>query len=203
MVLVRVRVEAPDPDRGEEGAVVEAGEGADQGDPVAPGEGRPARRGLLPAACSTVFAEVNTTAALARPRRFAQSMAPDLPPVDQALPAARELLASARVPFKVVGGLAVIHHGYARITEDLDLLLDAGSQESLDARLAPCGFARETPYRLRHRATGVAVHLLVAEEPMPRPGGDLRVLRGQRSAELHRRGRDQHHSKECVSVTAS
>jgi hypothetical protein len=114
---------------------------------------------------------VNSTATLARLRRFAQSMAPDLPPVDQALPATRELLASAGVPFKVVGGLAVIHHGYARTTEDIDLLIEAGSQERLDARLAPCGFARETPDRLRHRATGVAVHLLIAGEPMPRPGG--------------------------------
>jgi hypothetical protein len=113
---------------------------------------------------------VNTTAALARLRRFAQSMAPDLPSVDQALPATRELLASAGVPFKVVGGLAVIHHGYARTTEDIDLLIEAGSQERIDARLAPCGFARETPDRLRHRATGVAVHLLIAGEPMPRPG---------------------------------
>jgi hypothetical protein len=67
--------------------------------------------------------------------------------------------------------LAVIYHGYARTTEDIDLLVEAGSQESLDARLAPCGFARETPHRLRHRATGVPVHLLIAGEPMPRPGG--------------------------------
>jgi hypothetical protein len=113
---------------------------------------------------------VNSTATLARLRRFAQSMAPDLPPVDQALPATRELLASAGVPFKVVGGLAVIHHGYARTTEDIDLLIEAGSQERLDSRLAPCGFVRESPDRLRHRATGVAVHLLIAGEPMPRPG---------------------------------
>lgn len=97
-------------------------------------------------------------------------MAPDLPPVDLALPAARELLASAGVPFKVVGGLAVIHHGYARTTEDIDLLVAAGSRESIDARLAACGFVRETPHRLRHRPTGVAVHLLIAGEPMPRPG---------------------------------
>jgi hypothetical protein len=170
MVVVRPRVEGPDPDRGEEGAVVEAGEGEAEGDPVAPGEGRPARRCLLPAGCSTAFAEVNTTVALARLRRFAQSMAPGIPPIDQALPAARELLASAGVPFKIVGGLAVIHHGYARTTEEIDLLVEAGSQESIDARLEPFGFARETPHRLRHRATGVAAHLLIAGEPMPRPG---------------------------------
>jgi hypothetical protein len=105
----------------------------------------------LPAGCSTAFAEVNTTVALARLRRFAQSMAPGIPPIDQALPAARELLASAGVPFKIVGGLAVIHHGYARTTEEIDLLVEAGSQESIDARLEPFGFARETPHRLRRR----------------------------------------------------
>jgi hypothetical protein len=98
-------------------------------------------------------------------------MAPDIPPVDQALPAVRRLLESAGVPFKVVGGLAVIHHGYPRTTVDVDLLVEAGSRERIDARLEPFGFARETPHRLRHRATGVAVHLLVAGEPMPRPGG--------------------------------
>lgn len=97
-------------------------------------------------------------------------MAPDIPPVDQALPAVRDLLDSAGVAFKVVGGLAVIHHGYARTTEDIDVLVEAGYQDRIDARLEPSGFARETPHRLRHRASGVAVHLLVAGEPMPRPG---------------------------------
>jgi hypothetical protein len=109
-------------------------------------------------------------APLARLRRFAQSMDPDLPPVDQALPAVQEMMHSAGVGFKLVGGLDVIHHGYARITEDIDVLVQAGSQESIDARLEPCGFVRETPHRLRHRATGVAVHLPVAGEPMPRSG---------------------------------
>lgn len=98
-------------------------------------------------------------------------MAPEIPPVDQALPAVRELLESAGVPFKVVGGLAVVHHGYARSTVDIDLLVEAGSRERIDTRLEAFGFVRETPHRLRHRATGVAVHLLVAGEPMPRPGG--------------------------------
>lgn len=98
-------------------------------------------------------------------------MTPDVPPVDQALPAVRELMESAGVAFKLVGGLAVIHHGYIRTTEDIDVLVEAGSQDRFDARLEPSGFARETPHRLRHRATGVAVHLLVAGEPMPRPGG--------------------------------
>jgi hypothetical protein len=109
-------------------------------------------------------------APLTRLRRFAQSMAPDIPPVDQALPAARELLESAGVAFKVVGGLAVVHYGYTRTTEAIDLLVEEGSRESLDARLEPSGFVRETPHRLRHRASGVAVHRLVAGEPMPRPG---------------------------------
>lgn len=97
-------------------------------------------------------------------------MAPDIPPVDQALPAVREMLQSAGVAFKVVGGLAVIHHGYARTTEDVDVLVEAASREAIDARLEACGFVRETPHRLRHRASGVAIHLLIAGEPMPRPG---------------------------------
>lgn len=39
------------------------------------------------------------------------------------------------------------------------------------ARLESAGFTRKAPHRLRHRATGVVVHLLVSGEPMPRPGG--------------------------------
>lgn len=39
--------------------------------------------------------------------------------------------------------------------------------------LASHGFERETAHRLRHRETGVGVHLLVAGEEIPRPGASI------------------------------
>lgn len=63
-------------------------------------------------------------------------MDPDVPPVDQALPAVRDLLESAGVPY-----------GYLRTTEDIELLIEAGSQERLHARLE----AAIEPVELRRR----------------------------------------------------
>jgi hypothetical protein len=53
---------------------------------------------------------------------------------------------------------------------DLDVLLERSGGERLDAFLAEHGFERLSPARLRHLATGVPVDLLLAGEPMPRPG---------------------------------
>ena len=94
-----------------------------------------------------------TEHALATLRRFAQAMDPTLPAVDLAVPALRALLDAAGVAYRLVGGVAVVHHGYARTTRDVDVLLD----QAADARLAPLlgahGFARESRTRLRHLAT--------------------------------------------------
>ena len=35
------------------------------------------------------------------------------------------LLRDAGVVFRIVGGVAVLHHGYARTTEDIDVLVAA------------------------------------------------------------------------------
>jgi hypothetical protein len=57
------------------------------------------------------------------------------------------LLANARVEFVLVGGVAVTLHGYARLTEDVGILI-ARTPENV-ARLLGClasygeGFARE------------------------------------------------------------
>jgi hypothetical protein len=50
-------------------------------------------------------------------------MNPDLPQVDGALGAVRALLEDAGAKFKIVAGVAVVHHGYARTTVDVDVLL--------------------------------------------------------------------------------
>jgi len=57
------------------------------------------------------------------------------------------LLAEARIRFVVIGGMAVILHGYVRLTEDVDLLVD-DDPENLRLLLGTLanfgeGFARE------------------------------------------------------------
>jgi hypothetical protein len=117
-------------------------------------------------------ADVDGTAeALARLRRFAGSVNAELPPVDVALDALRALLEDAGVAFRIVGGVAVIHHGYARTTEDLDVLVAAGSAAHIDAKLAGHGFERTSVNRLRHVSTGVRVDVLVSGDPLPRGAG--------------------------------
>jgi hypothetical protein len=94
----------------------------------------------------------------------------ELPAVDLALGALRALLRDARVAFRIVGGVAVVHHGYARTTEDLDVLVAKGAAAHIDVALAAHGFERVGPNRLRHVASGVRVDVLVAGEPLPRAG---------------------------------
>jgi hypothetical protein len=98
-------------------------------------------------------------------------MNPDLPAVDVALGDVRELLHDAGVPFKLVDGLAVVHHGYARTTEDIDVLIE----RPLDVRrrpslLASHGFKEVSPTRLEHASTAVRIDLLLAGSPLPRAG---------------------------------
>ena len=111
-----------------------------------------------------------TALALARLRRFARPMNPELPAVDVALADVRRLFHGADVSFKLVGGVAVVHHGYSRTTEDVDLLVDGAALSRLWEALASYGFERVSRSRLRHLSTGVRVDLLVAGSPMPREG---------------------------------
>ncbi len=100
-------------------------------------------------------------------------MNPNLPPVDMVLGPVRALLEDAGVAFKFVGGVAVVHHGYARTTEDVDVLLASDGPARLRASLASHGFEAVGELRLRHIPTGVRVDLLVAGSPMPRAGSGV------------------------------
>jgi len=93
-----------------------------------------------------------------------------MPSVGEGLAALRRLLAAAGVDGALVGGVAVIHHGYVRATVDLDLLLERADLGRLEPHLAAHGFARTQERRLRHVASGVDVDLLFAGESRPRPG---------------------------------
>ena len=97
-------------------------------------------------------------------------MSRETPAIDDALPALRALLADAGARYKLVGGVAVVHHGYARMTDDIDVLVDPASLPAIDARSSAYGFTRASGSRLVHGRTGVRVDLLVAGAPGPRPG---------------------------------
>ena len=97
-------------------------------------------------------------------------MSPHVPAIDQALPALRALLADAGVAYKLIGGIAVVHHGYARMTEDIDVLIDGGSVAAIDGRLAAHGFTRQSASRLVHQPSGVRIDVLLAGAPGPRAG---------------------------------
>ena len=87
---------------------------------------------------------------------------------DQALPPLRALLREAGVPFKIVGGVAVHHHGFERATEDLDVIVEASAVARMQATLQAHGFERESSSRLRHVETGVRVDVLVSGVPLAR-----------------------------------
>jgi len=112
----------------------------------------------------------STAAALAGATAFARAMRPDLPAVDQGLAALRAALADAGVEYALVGGVAVLHHGYVRTTRDLDLLIARDALERALPALTGHGFERVAERRLRHAPSAVDVDLLFAGEPRPRPG---------------------------------
>jgi hypothetical protein len=113
---------------------------------------------------------VNTTTQLQRLRRFISAMDETVPRVDEALPAVRRLMHATKAPFRFVGGIAVVHHGYARSTVDVDVLAAPEALKRLSSLALAHGFSVLTPRRLVHDATGVSVDLLVAGGLMPRGG---------------------------------
>ncbi len=110
---------------------------------------------------------------LSRARKFAHAMDQETKAVDLALPAVRGLLSAAGVPYLIVGGLAVVHHGYLRTTEDIDLLVGRDALARLGPLLAAHGFERiGDSSRLRHVGTGVRIDLLVEGHTIAKPGAE-------------------------------
>jgi len=106
----------------------------------------------------------------ARARRLASSMNASAPPVDEALPAVRALLDAINEPYRIVGGVAVVHHGYVRTTVDIDVLVGPSALAAIAGVATSMGFSVESRARLRHQASGVRVDLLIAGDAMPRGG---------------------------------
>jgi len=84
-------------------------------------------------------------------------------PVDEMLALVGRVLRDARIPFAIIGGFAVIEHGYERFTKDVDVLVYAADLERAVTALRAAGLAgRRTPIgaKLRDERTGVDVDLL-------------------------------------------
>src|SRR6185436_5134266 len=62
-------------------------------------------------------------------------------PVDETLERVDSVLRAAHVPFAVVGGFAVIEHGYERFTKDVDVLVRAVDLARAVRALHDAGFA--------------------------------------------------------------
>jgi len=75
-------------------------------------------------------------------------------------------LSDLRIPYAVVGSMAMFHHGYRRFTEDVDLLVTKDALEEIHTRLEGLGYL--PPFtgskQLRDTDTGVKVEFLVTGE---------------------------------------
>jgi len=91
----------------------------------------------------------------------------ELKPVDTVLLDLQDALARIRVEYRIVGGLAVMHHGYFRSTKDIDLLVRPSDLSAIEEALMALSFHHENKNRWRH-STGVALDLLIAGETIPR-----------------------------------
>jgi hypothetical protein len=111
---------------------------------------------------------VETLEVLSALTRFARGVKPDLPEVARALSAVRALFAEAGVPYRIVGGIAVVHHGYERTTKDVDVIVSREYLPRLEPLLAAHGFSRPKPNRLLHGESGALIDLLFAGDPIPR-----------------------------------
>lgn len=111
-----------------------------------------------------------TARTLSRILAFARSVRPDVPEVDRALADLRAVLAREGVDYVIVGGVAVLHHGYARTTRDVDVLLAGADVDRIAPALEAAGFVRGGERKWRHAASGAGLDVLLAGEPIPPAG---------------------------------
>ena len=67
------------------------------------------------------------------------------------------------IPYSVVGGMALVHHGYRRFTEDVDILVTREGLKKIHEELDGRGFVRpfEKCKNLRETETGVKIEFLL------------------------------------------
>lgn len=85
--------------------------------------------------------------------------------LEEALRALSDALTNARVPWMLIGGLAVVARGVRRMTTDIDAVVqgDSATAEKLLSLLAPCGIVPRTSDAAGFAAQNLV--LLVMHEP--------------------------------------
>jgi hypothetical protein len=85
-------------------------------------------------------------------------------PVHQALREIARRLDAVRIPYAVVGGMALVAHGYARTTVDVDVLVTRDGLDAAHQALDGLGYAPPFPgsRNLRDTQTGVCIEFVVS-----------------------------------------
>jgi hypothetical protein len=76
-------------------------------------------------------------------------------------------LTTEDIDYTLIGGMALVMHGYVRTTQDVDLLMSAAGLTTFQQRLVGRGFVPSFPgatRRFRDSSTGVVVEILIAGE---------------------------------------
>ncbi len=100
-------------------------------------------------------------------------MLDDRGPVWETARATARALRGVRVPFCIVGGLAVYEHGYRRSTEDVDVLIEAKEQSPVRRAMNAAGLTWNTSRREFVGPGDTAVHVLFAGERIA--SSDVRI----------------------------
>lgn len=84
-------------------------------------------------------------------------------PVYDSLREITDRLTSLNLPYAVVGGMALVAHGYRRTTEDVDILVTPESLEAIHRSLIGLGYLPlfEHSKNLRDTRTGVRIEFIV------------------------------------------
>lgn len=102
------------------------------------------------------------------------------------------------IPFVVVGGIALFHHGFRRFTEDVDILVTADDLRKIHEHLDGLGFVRPfaASKNLRDTANGIKIEFLITGEypgdgkpkpvAFPRPQDVLEIRDGIKVLQLPR-----------------
>lgn len=85
-------------------------------------------------------------------------------PVFESLRAITSRLGALRIPYAVLGGMALVAHGYRRTTEDIDILISPSSLKELHESLVGLGFRPlfEGSKNIRDVKTGVRIEFVLA-----------------------------------------
>ncbi len=84
-------------------------------------------------------------------------------PVHESLRRITDKLEHLSIPYAVVGGMALVAHGYGRTTEDVDLLVTPEGLEAIHKSLDGLGYVPPFPgaSQLRDTQTGVRIEFVV------------------------------------------